>query len=495
MAFLVPNRFAPVGNSLWGRMWVWVDRYPVAPPYAHFTMVELAGSGNGTMVRPVGGQYIPGQGEGHALWGSGADGGATGDWLRWQPTTPTADARWTCMEWQLDASRDAVNVWIDGLPKPELSVSTNDHGGNNVPFKFPTFDKIRIGWQLYQGGTTPNNFEVWIDDIALAGERVGCGAGAVPQPVRGLQWRGVALAGAEFGAQSIPGTYNTHYTYPTAAQAAYFGGKRMNTVRLPFLWERLQPALNGPLDAAELGRLKAFVDATTAGGQFVLLDPHNYARWGGQVVGSAAVPNTAFADLWRRLASEFKAYPKVMFGLMNEPREMPTEQWLAAANAAIAAIRATGADQVVTVPGNAWTGAHSWLQNWYGTPNGTVMKGIVDPLKNFVVEVHQYLDADSSGTSATCTGPTIGSQRLADFTAWARANGVRALLGEIGAASNATCNAAVADALTHLQNNPDVWAGWVWWAAGPWWGDYMYSIEPSGGTDKPQMSVLQPFLP
>jgi len=66
---------------------------------------------------------------------------------------------------------------------------------------------------------------------------------------------------------------------------------------------------------------------------------------------------------------------------------------------------------VVTVPGNAWTGAHSWLKSDYGTPNGTVMKGIVDPGKNMVFEVHQYLDADSSGTSATCVSATIGAER------------------------------------------------------------------------------------
>jgi endoglucanase len=334
-----------------------------------------------------------------------------------------------------------------------------------------------------------------MDDIALATSRVGCGTGVQPIPSSGLQWRGVTLAGAEFGPGAIPGTYNTDYTYPTASEAAYFKGKRMNTVRLPFLWERLQPTLNGALDATELGRVQAFVDSVTATGMNVMLDPHNYARWHGNLVGSDAVPASALADFWSRMAKQFKGNQKVIFGLMNEPHDMPTEQWLRAANAAIAAIRATGADNTVTVPGNAWTGAHSWLQDWYGTPNGTVMKGIVDPLNHFVVEVHQYLDGDSSGTTETCVSPTIGSQRLADFTAWARANGVRALLGETGAASNSTCNAAVADTLTYLQANADVWGGWLWWAAGPWWGNYAYSIEPANGADKPQMSVLQPFLP
>jgi len=268
----------------------------------------------------------------------------------------------------------------------------------------------------------------------------------------------------------------------------------MNLVRLPFLWERLQPSLNQPFDAAELARLNGFVQQATTAGLTVLIDPHNYARYRGNLIGSSQVPHSAFADFWSRLATQFKGNPKVAFGVMNEPHDMPTEQWLTAANTAVAAIRNTGATNLVTVPGNAWTGGHSWLQNWYGTPNGTVMKGLVDPGKNVLIEIHQYLDADSSGTKPDCVSATIGAERLKDVTDWARSNGFRTLLGEVGAASNTTCNQAVAGTLDHLKANADVWAGWVWWAAGPWWGDYMYSIEPSGSTDKPQMSVLQPYL-
>jgi endoglucanase len=491
-AFLVPNAFAPANNSFFGRMWVWVDAFPTRPDYAHFTLVEASGTGNGTFVRPVGGQYIPGRGYGAALWGTGADGGPTGDWMRWQESTPAVGGRWTCFEWQMQSATNSLTVWIDGIVRPELSASTQDHGGNNVDFVFPAFNKVKFGWQLYQGGSTPANIDVWIDDLALSSSRVGCGSGVAAST--GLQWRGTSLAGAEFGETRLPGTYNTDYVYPSKSSADYFKSKGMNVSRLPFLWERLQPALNQPFDATEWSRLKAFVDQVTATGMLVMLDPHNYARYRGNLVGSSAVPNAAFADLWSRLATAFKNNPKVVFGLMNEPHDMSTEQWLSAANAAIAAIRAAGATNVITVPGNGWTGAYSWLGNGYGTPNGTVMKGVVDPGNNFVFELHQYLDGDSSGKSATCTSATIGAERLAEVTAWLRSNGRRAVLGELGAASNDTCNQAVAGTLAYLKANADVWSGWVWWAAGPWWGDYMYSIEPANNTDKPQMSVLQPYL-
>jgi endoglucanase len=405
------------------------------------------------------------------------------------------------MEWQMQSSNNSVAVWINGVAKPEMGVSTQSHGGANVNLVFPTFNQIKIGWQLYQGGSTPAQFDLWLDDIALATSRLGCGPGTpapapapAPSSSSSLSWRGTALSGAEFGQNNLPGTYNTDYTYPTPSEASYFKGKGMNTVRLPFLWERLQPTLNSAFDPNELSRLTSFVQQVTANGTTVLLDPHNYARYRGNLIGSTQVPNSAFADFWSRLATQFAGNSRVMFGLMNEPHDMPTEQWLAAANAALAAIRATGATNTVTVPGNAWTGAFSWLSNSYGTPNGTVMTGIVDPGKNMVFEVHQYLDSDSSGTSPTCVSSTIGSQRLQAFTGWARANGYRALLGELAGASNATCNLAVTDMLNYVQANTDVWAGWTWWSAGPWWGNYMFSLEPSGSTDKPQMAILQPFL-
>jgi hypothetical protein len=72
--------------------------------------------------------------------------------------------------------------------------------------------------------------------------------------------------------------------------------------------------------------------------------------------------------------------------------------------------------------------------------------------------------------------------------------GYRGFLGEFGAAANDTCSAAVDDLLDHLEANRDVWLGWAWWAAGPWWGDYMFTLEPEDGTDRPQMDVLEPHL-
>jgi endoglucanase len=170
---------------------------------------------------------------------------------------------------------------------------------------------------------------------------------------------GVNLAGAEFGDGALPGTHGMDYIYPSKAEVDQFLARGLGTIRLPFRWERLQPNLSGPSAAAEQARLDDLVKYITGKGGYVILDPHNYARYRGATVGSAQVPVKHFGNFWKRLATQYRGNGRVILGLMNEPHDMPTEQWLTAANAAIAAIRKAKAKNLVLVPGNAWTGAHS----------------------------------------------------------------------------------------------------------------------------------------
>jgi endoglucanase len=301
---------------------------------------------------------------------------------------------------------------------------------------------------------------------------------------------GVNLAGADFGSPDHrPGVYGTDYFYPTHAEVDYFVGKGMNVFRLPFNWENLQQKQMADFQADELARLDDVVAYATGQGARVILDPHNYAHYYNKLVG-ADVPAAALADLWGKLAAHFKDNPRVIFGLMNEPNTMPTELWLSDANAAIAAIRQAGAANLLLVPGNAWTGAHSWDDSWYGTPNAKVMLGVVDPMNHFAYDVHQYLDEDSSGTHEACVSKTAGSERLRSFTDWLKQNNQKAFLGEFAGARNDTCYAALDDMLSYIDKNSNVWLGWAYWAAGPHWGEYLFTLEPSGGADRPQMAIL-----
>jgi endoglucanase len=308
-----------------------------------------------------------------------------------------------------------------------------------------------------------------------------------------MPYRGINLAGAEFGSAQ-PGTEGKDYSFPTRAEVDYYMSKGMNTFRVGFMWERLQRTAYGAFDAIYSAKLYAVVSYATSKGAKVILNPHNFARYYGSTVGSAKVPNAVFADLWARLSKAWASNPDVMFNLVNEPHDLPTEQWVNAANAAIVAIRGTGATNAIVVPGNGWTGAHSWASSSYGTPNSVALLKVVDSGNNMIFEAHQYMDANSGGGSGQCMSKTIGSERLQPFVKWLRANGKKGMIGEFAGGQNATCNAAVTDMLTSMMASTDVLVGWLWWAGGPDWGDYEFSLEPSGGKDKPQMSVLTPFL-
>lgn len=321
-----------------------------------------------------------------------------------------------------------------------------------------------------------------------------------PGPGQTNDYVGLNLVGAEFGESNLPGSYGSDYIYPSAADVELYAGRGMNVFRVPLRWERLQRELYAELDETELGRLEAVIDAAAAEGATVIVDPHNFARYDPdstddvepELIGDA-IPIAAFADFWGKVARQFAGDGLVWFGLMNEPHTMETEVWLEAANAALAAIRAEGADNLVLVPGNQWTGAHAWFEDYYGTPNATVMTGVVDPAQNFAFELHQYLDPGYAGTGSTCISATIGSEVVAPVTDWLREGGYRGFLGEFGGSEDPLCLAAMDDLLTHLGANADVWLGWALWASSQW--NLQNNVHPTpDGEDPLQLRVAMRHL-
>jgi aryl-phospho-beta-D-glucosidase BglC (GH1 family)/20S proteasome alpha/beta subunit len=306
----------------------------------------------------------------------------------------------------------------------------------------------------------------------------------------GFSLFGVNLSGAEYD----PGgtLEGTNYTYPTDAEIDYYASKGMTVIRLPFLLERVEPVAGGPLNTTELGYIDNVVNYAASKGIDVILDPHDYGDEYGTVIGTTAASNATFANFWGELAAHFASTPNVLFGLMNEPNAVTPTQWLASANAAIAAIRAAGATtQQILVPGTDWDGADTWVSSGNAQVLGS---GIVDPSHNFAFEVHQYLDADGSGTSSTVVSTAIGVERLTAITQWAEATGNKLFLGEFGVASDPTSLTALNNMLGYMAQHTDVWEGGTYWAAGPWLGNYMYSVEPTNGVDAPQMGVLDQYV-
>ena len=305
-------------------------------------------------------------------------------------------------------------------------------------------------------------------------------------------FRGINLAGAEFGEGNV---YEKDYKYPSEETITHFAEKGFTSVRLPFRWERLQPRLNKPFDEDELARLQETVELIKDNGMSVVIDPHNYARYEGKVIGTSDVPDVAFADFWHRLAQAFANDEAVSFALMNEPHDVAATQWLKSANTAIAAIRTGGARNLILVPGTSWTGAHSWRAELKDGSNATVMAGIKDPASNYAYEVHQYLDSDFSGHKGTCSRGADAIKALEDFTLWLRNHGQRGYLGEFGAPAGKDCLSHLTAMTKVVEENRDIWVGWAYWAAGDWWpAEEPLNIQPVKGVDKPQLSALTPIL-
>ncbi|MDT9071619.1 hypothetical protein RSW38_26145, partial [Escherichia coli] len=73
--------------------------------------------------------------------------------------------------------------------------------------------------------------------------------------------------------------------------------------------------------------------------------------------------------------------------------------------------------------------------------------------------------------------------------------GNRALLGEFGGTASPDCLDAIGRMAGFVNDNPDTWIGWTYWAAGDWWGDYPLSIQPDdNGIERPQMRVVQRYI-
>jgi endoglucanase len=303
---------------------------------------------------------------------------------------------------------------------------------------------------------------------------------------------GINLAGGEFNSARKPGVYGKDYIYPTARTAAPFIEGGMQIVRMPVLWERIQPKPGEPLNSTEMTRVDRAL-AQLGGFQVIVLDVHNYGKLRGERLDRLPDGGAQLAGLWAQLADRYRRDPRIAFGLMNEPNGIPARQWRAIVDQSVRAIRATGARNLILVPGTNWSGAHSWTRGGADS-NAAAFVDFRDPGGNFAFEMHQYLDRDNSGTNSECVDPESAARRIEPATEWLRRNRRRGFLGEFGAPASEACLAALRSLLGSVQRAPDVWFGWAYWAGGDWWGKYPMNVQPSRDGPKPQMAVLSRFI-
>jgi hypothetical protein len=163
--FPMPN------NRYFGRVFVWFAAMPTAPEWAHWTIAGSKTDADETEIR-VGGQYD----NMINRFGVGTDHGPTGDWtnLDEDPGDPVPVGEWVCVEWLHDGQNDVTDLWWNGVPRPSLHTTAASHGGATGEYRMPDIDSMFIGFWLYQPETMPEAFDVWIDEVAIDGERIGC---------------------------------------------------------------------------------------------------------------------------------------------------------------------------------------------------------------------------------------------------------------------------------------------------------------------------------
>jgi endoglucanase len=300
---------------------------------------------------------------------------------------------------------------------------------------------------------------------------------------------GINLSGMEEGGK-VPGKPYFDFAVPSEAEYAYFASKGLKLVRLPFKWERLQPVAGEALASDYLKLLHTQIQLATNYSMTVIIDNHGFGSGYGAKLNGDSTSNSNFADLWRRLAVEFKGNSAVAgYDIMNEPNNMPsTSAWHKAAQAAIDVIRTVDTETPLYIEGNHWSGAANWSANNptlhtlddhlcsnHGFPSG---KGCI------VWSAHCYLDSDNSGTHFNWTeqvetGVTvhIGVDRLRDFASWLKSHDFkRAHIGELGAGrDNIGWLMSLNNSLAFMDEND-----WelTYWSAGPWFsGKYPYDVD------------------
>jgi hypothetical protein len=153
--------FPAPANSFYGRALVWIARAPTA----NFNIVSSRGPG---ATYNLGGVMKP--------WGS-ADGDHT---FRFQyhpldapsiSKTQYALKKWQCWEWHYQGTDpSALRFWVDGQELKDMGV---DGGTDAGPWTAPQFDSVHIGFG--HGHPEPAaGYDVWIDEVALGGKRLGC---------------------------------------------------------------------------------------------------------------------------------------------------------------------------------------------------------------------------------------------------------------------------------------------------------------------------------
>jgi endoglucanase len=322
----------------------------------------------------------------------------------------------------------------------------------------------------------------------------GLAASQSAKPISSHTEPGVNLAGAEFAPQKIPGIEGKDYQFPTQTQLAYYRSKGFKNIRLPILWERVQPQLRGVLDADYLNEIQRVLKTSELLGLKVVIDVHNYLQVKGQILdGSSKEDQQAFYDLWRRLSKNLKHYSSLKaYGLMNEPHDT-LGGWHKIAQFGVDAIRTEDEKTPIYVAGAQW----STTVNWH-TVNPRPF--VEDPVDKIFYEAHIYFDRHSVGRYHDVDKvayPGRVTQDVMPFVLWLDQYQQKGVIGEWGVPSNDERWLPLASEFLAVAKYYGL--DWYVWAGGAWRDNYVMSLEPHQSAsregvqvkDKPLIELLE----
>lgn len=326
-----------------------------------------------------------------------------------------------------------------------------------------------------------------------------------------------------------------NYKFVVNSDVDYCVSKGMNTFRVLFNHEAIQPEANATIPyagglpnptrySAYYTTFKALIDyITITKGKVAIIDIHNaegtfptgwcayYLRQFSMTPSGTQETGNTLANLYSQLGTIFLSNPNVWFGIINEPTISST-QWYPVAQAVITAIRATGNTNKIVMPGINTDGARDWYQN--GADTG--WEGLTDSANNMVAQVHNYFDPDNSGTQQIApnttyepdmfgglpaTATNLGSARFTYVTNRARTKGYKIFIGEMGmdvtspsgGDQTAQMTATWRNTISFINANADVILGYCWWEYGSsgWAGNIFDLRQASGPVDNARMNVIK----
>ncbi|PPQ74550.1 hypothetical protein CVT26_007942 [Gymnopilus dilepis] len=317
------------------------------------------------------------------------------------------------------------------------------------------------------------------------------GSSPTSTPSNKLKFAGINIAGFDFGC-GTDGTCNLAQTAPPLSQYGgtdgigqmqhFVNDDGFNLFRLPVAWQFLinnQNTAGSNLDSGNFAKYDTLVQGCLATGAHCIIDIHNYARFNGAIVGQGGPANSVLATLWGNIAAKYASQSNIIFGVMNEPHDVPNIQtWATTVQAVVTAIRNAGAtSQMILLPGNDYTSAQAFVSDG----SGPALLGVKNPdgtTTNLIFDVHKYLDSDNSGTHTDCVTNNIQSA-WAPLATWLRQNGRQALNSETGGGNVQDCVTNLCQQIAYQAQNSDVFLGYVGWAAGSFATSYTLSEVPT----------------